>query len=388
VHILIIPFGHFATQRYPLGSIFQYQQANTLHDAGHRVGVISPGIISSRFLFRRYPYPNYETVNGYPVLRHYVRKLAPQRWVCPKKSIPFYQKLGLGLFELYISRFGKPDVIHAHDIKFAGFIAQYIRDLYNVPYIITEHSNTLMFKEMSPEWRSKMKKVVQGASAMTAVSSALERAIEKQIGVHAIDVLPNIVDSFFLENSLPKPGAESSFFRFLNIAALDENKDQASLINAFFLQFKNKKVQLRIGGVGPKERQLKKLVHKLGLETQVVFLGYLDRGTVLREMQGADCFVLSSRQETFGVVLIEALASGTPVIATRCGGPDEIVNEKNGLLVPPRDNVALSKAMVWMVQEKGRFRAEALREECNARFGKEVFVTTVKRFYKTAMGSL
>jgi glycosyltransferase involved in cell wall biosynthesis len=64
---------------------------------------------------------------------------------------------------------------------------------------------------------------------------------------------------------------------------------------------------------------------------------------------------MASDFETFGVVLIEALAMGRPVIATDCGGPREIVNESNGMLVPARDNGALARAMQRMVEQRHRY---------------------------------
>ena len=385
MHVLIIPSEHFITPSYPLGGIFQFQQANALHNAGYQVGVIAPGVITPRFLFKRYDYPDFETANGYPVYRRYVRKFSPQRWVRPARSIPFYQKIGVNLYLLYKKRFGKPDVIHAHNVQHAGFIAQTIFDLDTVPYIITEHSGMFRTATLAHEWLPPIKSSIRHASAMTAVSRALASAIKKQIGVRDIDVLPNIVDSALMDNPLRQCLGSGREFIFLNIASLDANKDQSSLIEAFACHFKGTEAGLRLGGVGPLDSRLRKLARQLGVGDQVVFLGYLDRPSVMREMQAADCFVLSSRQETFGVVLIEALACGTPVIATRCGGPEDIVNEKNGLLVAPGDTLALGEAMAQIAQTHGQYQAVALREECRARFGEKAFVSNAARFYTAAL---
>jgi len=386
MHVLIIPSEHFVTSTCPLAGIFQSQQANALHESGHKVGVISPGVITPRFLFRRYEYPEFEDSNGYPVYRRYVRKFYPQRSVSPERSISLYQDLGLDLYMLYKRRFGKPDIIHAHNVKFAGFIAQAVRDMDTVPYIITEHSSMFRAKILADKWLSPIKVAYQYASARTAVSRALSNDIGRQLGFHDIDVLPNIVETNLISGILKDNTGCDGDFVFLNIASLDANKDQSSLIEAFAMHFQCRRASLRIGGTGNMERHLKKLVRRLGVESQVVFLGYLDRHSVMREMQEADCFVLSSRQETFGVVLIEALACGTPVIATRCGGPEDIVNEDNGLLVAPGDIISMGEAMIQMSQAKGRYEAEALREECKTRFGKEAFIASANQFYATSRG--
>jgi len=381
MHVLIIPSEHFVTSSCPLAGIFQLQQANALHDGGFQVGVIAPGVITPRFLFRRYDYSEYEALKGYPVYRRYIRKLYPQRMVPPKKSISFYQSLGLELYRLYKKKYGKPDIIHAHNFKFASFIAQAIRHEDNIPYIITGHSSPVRSNIISQEWLSAIKINFQQASAITAVSKALARDVEKEFGVHGVDVLPNVVDSALLDSPLEKHNDSKHNFIFLNIASLDANKNQAALIDAFALHFKDKRASLRIGGNGSLLGDLRKLVRRLEVENQVTFIGHLDRPIVIREMLDADCFVLSSHQETFGVVLIEALACGTPVISTRCGGPEDIVNEKNGLLVPLGDITSLGEAMVQMTQTKGEYDAGALREECRFRFGDEAFVNNAKKFY-------
>jgi len=385
MHVLIIPSEHFVTPRYPLGGIFQFQQAKALHDAGYQVGLIAVGIITPRFFFRKYDYPYFEDVNGYPVFRRYVRKFYPQRWERPARSIPFYKNLGLDLYQKYKERFGVPDVIHAHNVQFAGFVAQAIQESEGVPYIVTEHSSKFRTGLIAREWFSPIKKVFQQASALTAVSQALANNIDRHCGGQCADVLYNIVDSFLLDSPLKDRSSLGSGFCFLNIASLDANKDQYSLLTAFAKHFKGKQVSLRIGGSGPLERHLKRLAQRLGVQGQVIFLGYLDRPSVLREMQEADCFVLSSRQETFGVVLIEALACGTPVIATRCGGPEEIVNNKNGLLVLPRDPVALGEAMVRMVAGSSQYSPEALRSGCRVHFGEKAFIANVGRYYNKAV---
>jgi glycosyltransferase involved in cell wall biosynthesis len=86
----------------------------------------------------------------------------------------------------------------------------------------------------------------------------------------------------------------------------------------------------------------------------VRFLGALAPEQVPQQHAASDAFVLASFEETFGVVLVEALMSGRPVVATRCGGPEDIVHEGNGWLVPPGDPAALAAAMDQAVERWGR----------------------------------
>jgi glycosyltransferase involved in cell wall biosynthesis len=119
----------------------------------------------------------------------------------------------------------------------------------------------------------------------------------------------------------------------------------------------------------------------------VTFLGTLDRGSVVKEMQSADAFVLSSRHETFGVVLIEALACGLPVIATTCGGPECIVEPDDGLLVPPNDASALAGAMERMMVQRSLYSAVKLRERCLTRFGGKAVTTQIADVYAKVLSS-
>lgn len=388
MHVLIIPSEHFVTSLYPLGGIFQYQQANSLHRAGVKVGVVSPGLVPIRFLFRRNAYAQLDVTGGYPVLRRYERRLTPARWLNVSPiAVGFYQRLGLSLYEEYVARYGTPDVVHAHNIEFAGFIAQAVHAKTGIPYVITEHSSLVMQNDMEPERRRAAAACLQQAGAVTAVSSALADVMRARIAPAAIDVLPNIVDAFLLDSPLVARTGGSEGTVFLCIASLDINKNHALLIEAFAARFKGTSTTLRLGGTGTLEQSLRRLVARLGIAPQVAFLGHLDRPAVLSEMQGADAIVLSSTRETFGVVLIEALACGRPVISTRCGGPDDIVTESCGILVEPGDFVAMGEAMVQIAGSGLRFVPECLREECRRRYGEAVFVERARRVYRMANGA-
>jgi glycosyltransferase involved in cell wall biosynthesis len=92
-------------------------------------------------------------------------------------------------------------------------------------------------------------------------------------------------------------------------------------------------------------------------------------------------FVLSSIYETFGVVVVEALAAGRPVIATRCGGPECIIGEEDGLLVLPGDVNALADAMIKMRANIRKYKPDGLRARCRARFGENAVIKQLKSVY-------
>lgn len=140
-------------------------------------------------------------------------------------------------------------------------------------------------------------------------------------------------------------------------------------------------MRLKIGGDGPLRKQLESKAKDLEIERQVIFTGLLSREKVLREMKNCDVFVLSSTFETFGVVLIEALACGKPVVATKCGGPEDIVNSTNGYLVPKKNVRALGNAMEDICLNIDKFDPYQIRKDCLLRFGEDTFVARLKSIY-------
>ena len=106
------------------------------------------------------------------------------------------------------------------------------------------------------------------------------------------------------------------------------------LIRAFSKAFKDQpKVNLTIVGDGPEYNNLNNLIKTLKMEKQISLYGSANREEVKMLLQKSDAFVFSSQYETFGVVLIEAMACGLPVVATKCGGPESIIDsDKVGLL--------------------------------------------------------
>jgi glycosyltransferase involved in cell wall biosynthesis len=110
---------------------------------------------------------------------------------------------------------------------------------------------------------------------------------------------------------------------------------------------------LVIAGDGPEATNLRRLVKKLEIEGSVLMLGSLPHRRVLKLMAAADVFVLPSLMESFGLVLLEAMMAGAPIVCTRVGGvPEVIENGVNGLMVPPADDDALASAILTILNDR------------------------------------
>ena len=155
-----------------------------------------------------------------------------------------------------------------------------------------------------------------------------------------------------------------------NVGRLHPDKDQATLIRGFALALPNLPTdsQLVIMGKGRLEEDLKELSNELGIGDQVLFLGQVPDAR--RYFRAFDVFALSSDHEPFGMVLLEAMAAGVPLLATACGGAKEVV-EGVGILFPLGDAEHLAQGLQHLAQlddEQRMACAELMLERLHERF--------------------
>ena len=130
--------------------------------------------------------------------------------------------------------------------------------------------------------------------------------------------------------------------------------------------------ELIIIGEGPEHERLVELASSLGISNRVHFMGMCDKQRIIEIYQQCDAFVLVSRLETFCVVNIEAMAMGLPVISTRCGGPENYIDESNGILLDVDDFGGLVDAMNTMETCIDRYDPMKLRAFVESHFSGKV----------------
>jgi glycosyltransferase involved in cell wall biosynthesis len=295
---------------------------------------------------------------------------------------------GLKLYRRYIKLHGIPDIIHAHSIIQGGILAYKIWQRFGVPYVITEHSSAYARERINDRQKMLAADAVTHASRRFAVSEAFCAFLENYFGVDKgpWDPMPNIVNQMFAEVPIQPLAQGKEEFSFVTIAGLKKIKGIDDLIKAFARAYANEKnVKLVIGGDGPERRQLGSLVQALGLVDRVHFLGRLNREQVLKQLVAADVYVSSSHYETFGVAVVEALALGKPVVATRCGGPNSIVRNLDGLLVEPYDVDALSDALINIQCRIDSYDPEEIRRACIDRYGEAIVTARLIKSYKNIL---
>ncbi len=233
------------------------------------------------------------------------------------------------------------DIVHVHNAV-AAEAALWLQTKTNIPYCITEHSSAYARGLLKHYEITKYAKAYQKSFCNIAVSVDLCTLLQRLYDVN-VTYIPNIVDTEFFTPAKNR----SKALHFITVANLNRNKNISLIIRAFSQAFPhNSEITLSIVGDGPEYKSLQKIIKNLQLQHQITLYGVASRDEVLQELQRSHAFVLSSHYETFGVVLIEAMSCGLPVISTRSGGPESIItSDKLGILVDNNSVDALARAM-------------------------------------------
>jgi glycosyltransferase involved in cell wall biosynthesis len=285
-------------------------------------------------------------------------------------------------FKAFEKEVGKVDLIHAHVSFPAGYAAMALAQQYQIPYIITEHMGPFPFKEFltsSGELKPALAMPLQRASKVIAVSPKLADDMAR-FGVNTPVFIPNVIDEDFFT---PSPTTDpSGVFKFFTLALLSPQKGIDDLLQAIKkVVDQNNRVHFTIGGGGDLLAHYRALAKTLEVENHITWLGAITREEARSQYRQCHAFVLPSHGETFGVVYAEAIATGKPVIATPCGGPNCIVNESNGLFAAIGDPEDLANQMLYMMEHYAAYDAREIRKGFEQRFSKRAVIPQLLELY-------
>lgn len=389
MHVLVVP-SWYPTTEAPLDGIYFAEQARCLHEHGLNVGVVFPEQqslrrLSGQALRRKHFQTKWTIEHGIPTLRRHGWNV----WWRLPPGVRLRVRSAVRLARRYADRFGRPDLIHAQSARWAGAAAARMSDQFSVPYVLTEHYSGFQRDAVFP-WRWPLVEAgFRGATGIAAVSTTLKKTVVAHglASPSNVAVIPNPVRaSLFTRPPQGRPSPPP--FRLVTVGRLRPQKNVAGLLEAFARAFSGSAgASLTIVGDGPERSALERRARRLGVRAQVSFLGRLDRSGVRNALWNAHAFALSSHHETFGVVLVEAMATGLPVVAPRCGGPEDIVTPDTGLLVPPDDPEALAEALCTLREQWTSFQAPAIRAHTLDRYGPEPFVRRTRSFYRRALAA-
>jgi glycosyltransferase involved in cell wall biosynthesis len=277
----------------------------------------------------------------------------------------------------------EPDLLHAH-FFLAGVPAILLGRRARKPVVVTEQWSVFLPEdpaELTRPLRAAARFAFQRASVVLPASDALRRGIEAQ-GIHAqFEVVPNVVDtSIFGQGTAPRNG------RLLAVGLLYEAKGYEYLLEALaILRREGRDVELDVVGDGPGRDDYARLALDLGLDGHVVFHGVVPKAEVARRMREASLFVLTSRYDNNPCVLIEAMASGLPAVATAVGGIPEVVDDRSGMLATPRDPRSIADTIARALDGIERWDRAAIARAAASRFGRAEIGRRLASVYELAL---
>lgn len=346
MHILEIP--SFFT---PYGGEFCLDQAKALKALGHEVRILSHVQLAVTIGLKDFftlPCHRYEHEReGITVCQSFQRGVPKAvRWNARR-----WVTVVCDMFDDYVARYGKPDILHAHCAKWAGYAAMIISKKYGIPYVITEHLSRLLFeREFGPvpadTWQIPLlKDCYREAGMVVPVSEELVEDIACYFGKdYRWQAISNTIDTDFFHYQ-PRPSREVRPFRFCCLANFWPLKGYDVLIPAFRqLRQAGYPVELHIAGRATDSAACRSM-----LSDGIITHGLLDKEGVRTLLYQSDALVLASRSETQGLVLLEAMSTGIPVVATEAI-PSSIRVPQGGRYVPVDDVASLAEAMKEIMQ--------------------------------------
>jgi glycosyltransferase involved in cell wall biosynthesis len=240
------------------------------------------------------------------------------------------------------------------------------------PVVITEHWSVFLPSdpmELTPTLRRAARYAFEHADLVLLPSEALRRGIQAE-GIRArFRVVPNVVDTGLFH---PVRSERLDVPRLLAVGLLYEAKGYELLLEAVSrLAEQGREFHLDVIGDGPCRSEYEALSALLGVADRVTFHGLIAKEEVAAFMRSADLFVLTSRYETGSCVLIEAMASGVPVVATAVGGIPEIVDAASGRLAPPNDPAGIAAEIAIALDSLDGFDRSAISRSAKERFGRD-----------------
>lgn len=336
-----------------LGVFIKERMTRYAKSSGNSVRVVAPVPYFPPFKWsRRYPFSQIsqdEMIDGTEVSH-------PRYVMTPKVGMMWY---GLLMFLSVLPRVSrinrefKFDVIDAHFVYPDGFAAMLLGRWFKKPVVVSARGSDINQYKEFPVIRSLLMRTLRGVDRVIAVSQALKDTMVR-LGVQPehISVIPNGVDPgkfaplsrqearHMLKLSGPK--------LILSVGNLTENKGMDLLVKALHLlahQRQRSDLHLAIVGNGPCRPALVELVRALGLEDRVCLVGAVPHHELNRWYSAADVFCLASAREGLPNVVLEALACGTPVVATPVGGIPEVISSERVGLLAQRDEHHLADAI-------------------------------------------
>lgn len=391
--ILIIPSWYPTVQNPLAGSFFQEQaqllsknfNIKVLFGQPQEVSKIEFGIIKLKIKLGRLLVAIAPNPIG-----------TPEAWTFQYPQSKYFseEKNAFVMFQYYLEAFKTlsqqwtPDLLHAQSVRYGGMISNYISRATNTTYIITEHAGIAFWLENYNPFRKEQMAISYESAATVVVVSHSKMGEILSLGFRCKPiVVGNYIDEriFTISSTI----STDDSFQLLIVAHEPINKDLETLLLALNELVKNgeRHIHLTIIGMLPeKDKYIQILLEQFSsILSYVTFIPSANRENMPAYYQKSDLFVSTSINESFGLSVAEAIMCGKPVVVTRSGGIDDIVDNTNGLKVHIRDWKALTEAILKIKNKEVTFDPEKARKGIINKFGTEAFLNRMTKVYQQAI---
>ncbi|MFT6166339.1 MAG: glycosyltransferase involved in cell wall biosynthesis [Vicingaceae bacterium] len=312
--------------------------------------------------------------NGFPEYRVYYKRPQYDFYLLNQIASFFrYRKAQTIGYKAYLKDIGKPFICHVHINGKSALLANFLKATEKIPFLITEHWSgyTTESGEFSGYFRKKFHQyTAKQSSGITCVSNYLKEAIESHNIKANFSIIPNVVNTELFQ---PKWDKANDPIRVIYISNITKRPKNIHLIvealNKAGLQRKDFEVDIL--GAGPDESFMLAELDNGSMKDRYTFHGEVEIQKVATLLRNADFLILYSQFETQSVVMIEAFASGVPVLISKVGGIPEYMSEERGVLLEPNSAEVLEKGILTMLNQYKQYDQQKLRNYAVENFGEE-----------------
>jgi len=341
------------------------------------VEVIAPVpffLASRRNKTARIPFQRFEEFAGREIRVWHPRfALFPRNIL--RALVPYFEYLSVLPLLCYLHRARKIDCLHANFCLPDGIATSKLARRLGIPYIITEHRAALAELLSKAYLKRMMIPAYKEAHRVIAVSEHTKQIImQHRVSSDLVVVIPNGIDTALFVPS----AASSAIKRLIYIGFLVEHKGVQILLEALSI-LKDACLSLTLVGDGVYRTELERLCEEFGLCKQVSFVGERNPSEVAELLRDHDALVHPSFIESFGIVVVEAMACGLPVVATRNGGSEHIVSPSTGIIVEPGDAPKLAAGIRLLINTK--WDSKHIRDYASRKYDIRTVVNETIRLY-------
>ena len=291
----------------------------------------------------------------------------------------------------HFTKSGLPHIVHVHVPMKAGNLAFWIKRKFKTPFIVSEQASTYLreapdnFFKRHWLYRLQVKKIFKTADYVTNVSAAVGEILKDLFNIKKFSVIHNTVDTSIFK---PVDSGYNEVASFIHISLLNYQKNVADIVRSLsILKKENQNFRLMI--FGPANNDLIKLVHDLNLEEEVRFHVEVPQDELAKFVQQADALILFSRYETFGCVIIEALACGKPVILSNLPVMHENAKEGFNAVFAENENPSdLAEKIKWFIENRTKFNAAEIANDAALRYNYSKVGKEFTNWYKQTIQTL